>query len=154
MSTNKEARLTSVLSSQQGALSSSQVTAKRGRGRPPGTRNKTTLMAEAKLLSQQQVKAEAAAESPVSSSNVTTDGSFHLSCHMTRLPLLFLCSPSSRRASPSACPSPRTCPPCLPQCCPSSRNQRSWRRTRWTLRLHPPRAWSSPPSLATLWAGL
>ncbi|XP_069579156.1 AT-rich interactive domain-containing protein 5B isoform X2 [Brachyistius frenatus] len=38
------------------------VVAKRGRGRPPGTRNKATLIAQAKLLSQQQAKAKAAAE--------------------------------------------------------------------------------------------
>ncbi|XP_051256868.1 AT-rich interactive domain-containing protein 5B [Dicentrarchus labrax] len=36
---------------------------KRGRGRPPGTRNKATLIAQAKLLAQQQAKAKAAAES-------------------------------------------------------------------------------------------
>ncbi|XP_028323147.1 AT-rich interactive domain-containing protein 5B isoform X2 [Gouania willdenowi] len=35
------------------------VMVKRGRGRPPGTRNKATLMAEAKLLTQQQSKAKA-----------------------------------------------------------------------------------------------
>ncbi|XP_067347866.1 AT-rich interactive domain-containing protein 5B isoform X1 [Channa argus] len=34
---------------------------KRGRGRPPGTRNKATLIAQAKLLAQQQAKAKAAA---------------------------------------------------------------------------------------------
>ncbi|XP_029704247.1 uncharacterized protein isoform X2 [Takifugu rubripes] len=64
----KEKRITTPAASPSaGALASSQATAKRGRGRPPGTRNKTTLMAEAKLLSQQQIKAKAAAESPVSS---------------------------------------------------------------------------------------
>uniref|UniRef100_A0A1A8JXL1 Zgc:77151 n=1 Tax=Nothobranchius kuhntae TaxID=321403 RepID=A0A1A8JXL1_NOTKU len=36
---------------------------KRGRGRPPGTRNKSTLMAQAKLLAQQQAKAKAGPES-------------------------------------------------------------------------------------------
>ncbi|XP_044077114.1 AT-rich interactive domain-containing protein 5B [Siniperca chuatsi] len=39
------------------------VVVKRGRGRPPGTRNKATLIAQAKLLAQQQAKAKAAAES-------------------------------------------------------------------------------------------
>ncbi|XP_029029537.1 AT-rich interactive domain-containing protein 5B isoform X2 [Betta splendens] len=34
---------------------------KRGRGRPPGTRNKATLIAQAKILAQQQAKAKAAA---------------------------------------------------------------------------------------------
>ncbi|KAL6098398.1 uncharacterized protein ACO6RY_17540 [Pungitius sinensis] len=34
---------------------------KRGRGRPPGTRNKATLIAQAKLVAQQQAKAKAAA---------------------------------------------------------------------------------------------
>lgn len=34
---------------------------KRGRGRPPGTRNKATLMAQAKLVAQQEAKAKAAA---------------------------------------------------------------------------------------------
>ncbi|XP_042354708.1 AT-rich interactive domain-containing protein 5B [Plectropomus leopardus] len=38
------------------------VVVKRGRGRPPGTRNKATLIAQAKLLAQQQAKAKAAAE--------------------------------------------------------------------------------------------
>ncbi|XP_071362137.1 AT-rich interactive domain-containing protein 5B [Trachinotus anak] len=37
------------------------VVVKRGRGRPPGTRNKATLIAQAKLLAQQQAKAKAAA---------------------------------------------------------------------------------------------
>ncbi|TKS83298.1 AT-rich interactive domain-containing protein 5B [Collichthys lucidus] len=40
-------------------LNSSMVV-KRGRGRPPGTRNKATLIAQAKLLAQQQAKAKAA----------------------------------------------------------------------------------------------
>ncbi|KAL7389868.1 hypothetical protein ABVT39_011281 [Epinephelus coioides] len=39
------------------------VVVKRGRGRPPGTRNKATLIAQAKLLAQQQAKAKAAVES-------------------------------------------------------------------------------------------
>ncbi|XP_041657034.1 AT-rich interactive domain-containing protein 5B [Cheilinus undulatus] len=39
------------------------VVVKRGRGRPPGTRNKSTLIAQAKLLAQQQAKAKGAAES-------------------------------------------------------------------------------------------
>ncbi|KAI3373904.1 hypothetical protein L3Q82_022471 [Scortum barcoo] len=43
--------------------SNSAVVVKRGRGRPPGTRNKATLIAQAKLLSQQQAKAKTAAES-------------------------------------------------------------------------------------------
>ncbi|CAF97272.1 unnamed protein product, partial [Tetraodon nigroviridis] len=43
------------------ASPSAGALAKRGRGRPPGTRNKTTLMAEAKLLSQQEAPARAAA---------------------------------------------------------------------------------------------
>ncbi|XP_060912112.1 AT-rich interactive domain-containing protein 5B isoform X2 [Labrus mixtus] len=38
------------------------VVVKRGRGRPPGTRNKATLIAQAKLLAQQQAKAKGAAE--------------------------------------------------------------------------------------------
>uniref|UniRef100_UPI0037E7CF5F AT-rich interactive domain-containing protein 5B n=1 Tax=Semicossyphus pulcher TaxID=241346 RepID=UPI0037E7CF5F len=38
------------------------VVVKRGRGRPPGTRNKATLIAQAKLLAQQQAKAKAATE--------------------------------------------------------------------------------------------
>ncbi|XP_026226853.1 ARID_ARID5 domain-containing protein [Anabas testudineus] len=37
------------------------VVVKRGRGRPPGTRNKSTLIAQAKILAQQQAKAKAAA---------------------------------------------------------------------------------------------
>ncbi|XP_070839145.1 AT-rich interactive domain-containing protein 5B [Chaetodon trifascialis] len=37
------------------------VVVKRGRGRPPGTRNKATLIAQAKLLAQQQAKAKAKA---------------------------------------------------------------------------------------------
>ncbi|XP_070699785.1 AT-rich interactive domain-containing protein 5B [Pempheris klunzingeri] len=41
------------------------VVVKRGRGRPPGTRNKATLIAQAKLLAQQHAKAKAAAESPL-----------------------------------------------------------------------------------------
>ncbi|XP_073335235.1 uncharacterized protein [Pagrus major] len=40
------------------------VVVKRGRGRPPGTRNKATLIAQAKLLAQQQAKAKAAAAEP------------------------------------------------------------------------------------------
>ncbi|XP_074528107.1 uncharacterized protein LOC141791487 [Halichoeres trimaculatus] len=38
------------------------IVVKRGRGRPPGTRNKSTLIAQAKLLAQQQAKAKAATE--------------------------------------------------------------------------------------------
>ncbi|XP_041863989.1 AT-rich interactive domain-containing protein 5B isoform X2 [Melanotaenia boesemani] len=38
------------------------VVVKRGRGRPPGTRNKATLIAQAKLLAQQQAKAKTLAE--------------------------------------------------------------------------------------------
>ncbi|XP_037604672.1 AT-rich interactive domain-containing protein 5B [Sebastes umbrosus] len=38
------------------------VVAKRGRGRPPGTRNKATLIAQAKMVAQQQAKAKAAVE--------------------------------------------------------------------------------------------
>ncbi|KAM6911903.1 uncharacterized protein PEZ65_016077 [Lycodopsis pacificus] len=41
---------------------SGTVVVKRGRGRPPGTRNKATLIAQAKLVAQQQAKAKAAAE--------------------------------------------------------------------------------------------
>ncbi|MEQ2179379.1 hypothetical protein GOODEAATRI_024366, partial [Goodea atripinnis] len=37
------------------------VVVKRGRGRPPGTRNKSTLIAQAKLLAQQQAKTKPAA---------------------------------------------------------------------------------------------
>ncbi|XP_026184559.1 AT-rich interactive domain-containing protein 5B [Mastacembelus armatus] len=37
------------------------VVVKRGRGRPPGTRNKATLIAQAKLLAQQQARAKVAA---------------------------------------------------------------------------------------------
>ncbi|KAF7654075.1 hypothetical protein LDENG_00074880, partial [Lucifuga dentata] len=40
------------------------VAVKRGRGRPPGKRNKATLIAQAKLLAQQQAKAKAAMEPP------------------------------------------------------------------------------------------
>uniref|UniRef100_A0A3Q2ZD78 Zgc:77151 n=1 Tax=Kryptolebias marmoratus TaxID=37003 RepID=A0A3Q2ZD78_KRYMA len=39
----------------------SPLMVKRGRGRPPGTRNKSTLIAEAKLLAQQQAKAKVSA---------------------------------------------------------------------------------------------
>lgn len=35
------------------------VVVKRGRGRPPGKRNKASLIAEAKLLAQQQAKVKA-----------------------------------------------------------------------------------------------
>lgn len=51
---------------------------KRGRGRPPGTRNKATLMAQAKLLTQQQSKVKPATDGPkgrplpVSSTNRVT----------------------------------------------------------------------------------
>lgn len=51
---------------------------KRGRGRPPGTRNKATLMAQAKLLSQQQSNVKPATDGPkgrplpVSSTNRVT----------------------------------------------------------------------------------
>lgn len=37
---------------------------KRGRGRPPGTRNKSTLIAQAKLVAQQQAKANVAVMEP------------------------------------------------------------------------------------------
>ncbi|KAF1378180.1 hypothetical protein PFLUV_G00187790 [Perca fluviatilis] len=43
------------------------VVVKRGRGRPPGTRNKATLIAQAKLMAQQQAKARAAGESQLHS---------------------------------------------------------------------------------------
>ncbi|XP_031163917.1 AT-rich interactive domain-containing protein 5B [Sander lucioperca] len=43
------------------------VVVKRGRGRPPGTRNKATLIAQAKLMAQQQAKARAAGESQLQS---------------------------------------------------------------------------------------
>lgn len=36
-----------------------EVVVKRGRGRPPGRRNKATLIAQAKLLAQQQAKTKA-----------------------------------------------------------------------------------------------
>ncbi|CAL8401061.1 unnamed protein product [Boreogadus saida] len=42
---------------------------KRGRGRPPGRRNKATLLAQAKLLAQQQAKAKAAVPPSSSSSS-------------------------------------------------------------------------------------
>ncbi|XP_038563564.1 AT-rich interactive domain-containing protein 5B [Micropterus salmoides] len=48
--------------------SNGTVVVKRGRGRPPGTRNKATLIAQAKLLAQQQAKAKAAAEAQQQSS--------------------------------------------------------------------------------------
>lgn len=59
----KKTKLTSaLLPSQQVVNSSGTVVVKRGRGRPPGTRNKATLIAQGKLLAQQQAKAKAAAE--------------------------------------------------------------------------------------------
>lgn len=57
--------LTSALFTQMGNMSSA-VAVKRGRGRPPGTRNKATLIAQAKMLAQQQAKAKATAEAPQS----------------------------------------------------------------------------------------
>ncbi|KAM4620364.1 uncharacterized protein ACJ7VT_007050 [Polymixia lowei] len=42
------------------------VVVKRGRGRPPGRRNKATLIAQAKVLAQQQAKAKAAASHSLS----------------------------------------------------------------------------------------
>lgn len=60
------------------------VVVKRGRGRPPGTRNKSTLIAQAKVLAQQQAKAKAAAaaaaaaESQHPSPVLTAKGSTHM----------------------------------------------------------------------------
>ncbi|XP_023263426.1 AT-rich interactive domain-containing protein 5B-like [Seriola lalandi dorsalis] len=48
------------------------VVVKRGRGRPPGTRNKATLIAQAKLLAQQQAKAKAAAAAAVAATATQT----------------------------------------------------------------------------------
>lgn len=50
-----------LLPSEQIVNPNGTVVVKRGRGRPPGTRNKATLIAQAKLLAQQQAKAKAAA---------------------------------------------------------------------------------------------
>uniref|UniRef100_UPI003AAFE0D3 uncharacterized protein n=1 Tax=Centroberyx gerrardi TaxID=166262 RepID=UPI003AAFE0D3 len=47
------------------------VVVKRGRGRPPGKRNKATLIAQAKLLAQQQAKAKTAAAPPARASQHT-----------------------------------------------------------------------------------
>lgn len=50
----------SCLPSEQIVNPNNSMGVKRGRGRPPGTRNKATLIAQAKLLAQQQAKAKAA----------------------------------------------------------------------------------------------
>ncbi|XP_049598690.1 AT-rich interactive domain-containing protein 5B [Syngnathus scovelli] len=48
-----------------GAGEGTAVVVKRGRGRPPGKRNKATLMAEAKLLAQQQARVKAESPTPL-----------------------------------------------------------------------------------------
>ncbi|KAM6984042.1 uncharacterized protein LKV04_011874 [Tautogolabrus adspersus] len=58
----KEKKMTAPAPPQPIVNPNGTVVVKRGRGRPPGTRNKATLIAQAKLLAQQQAKAKGAAE--------------------------------------------------------------------------------------------
>ncbi|XP_059207312.1 uncharacterized protein zgc:77151 [Centropristis striata] len=58
----KDKKLAAAASSRTIVTPNGTVVVKRGRGRPPGTRNKSTLIAQAKLLAQQQAKVKAATE--------------------------------------------------------------------------------------------
>lgn len=49
--------------SEVAVVAAAAVVVKRGRGRPPGKRNKATLIAQAKLLAQQQAKAKVTVDS-------------------------------------------------------------------------------------------
>ncbi|XP_068455771.1 AT-rich interactive domain-containing protein 5B [Clinocottus analis] len=63
---SKDKKMTTTPAAASHAIANPTVTvvAKRGRGRPPGTRNKATLIAQAKLMAQLQAKAKATVESP------------------------------------------------------------------------------------------
>ncbi|XP_029303876.1 uncharacterized protein LOC115018800 [Cottoperca gobio] len=84
------------------------VVVKRGRGRPPGTRNKATLIAQAKLMAQQQAKVKTAAESPLLSPllSVAGGGAPTASCtHRTIQPaILTVNMPLTPDLSPMSAP--------------------------------------------------
>uniref|UniRef100_A0A3Q2TG47 Zgc:77151 n=1 Tax=Fundulus heteroclitus TaxID=8078 RepID=A0A3Q2TG47_FUNHE len=83
------------------------VVVKRGRGRPPGTRNKSTLLAQAKLLTQQQAKAKPAADMmqtrpllPPKGRGGPTPSSMHRPIQPALLPLMPLTPDLSPMSAP------------------------------------------------------
>ncbi|XP_047234885.1 AT-rich interactive domain-containing protein 5B isoform X2 [Girardinichthys multiradiatus] len=88
------------------------VVVKRGRGRPPGTRNKSTLIAQAKLLAQQQAKTKPAAVElkqqnpllPPKGRGGPTLSSMHRPIQPAILPLSMPLTPDLSPMSPSFLP--------------------------------------------------
>ncbi|XP_061754772.1 AT-rich interactive domain-containing protein 5B [Nerophis ophidion] len=78
------------------------VVIKRGRGRPPGKRNKATLIAQAKVLAQQQAKAASVVSlRPLLPARISTNGVTPSSVHQVTPPLS---SPSMQSIQPTIFP--------------------------------------------------
>ncbi|XP_034078959.1 arginine-glutamic acid dipeptide repeats protein isoform X2 [Gymnodraco acuticeps] len=78
---------------------------KRGRGRPPGTRNKSTLIAQAKMVAQQQARIKLEAESQLLSPLLQGGGALTLiSTHRPIQPVILVNMPLTPDLSPMSAP--------------------------------------------------